>query len=33
MKHSNDMAAWDKMDTNKDGMLDANEIMVGFNQK
>ncbi len=33
MKHSNDMAAWDKMDTNKDGMLDANEIKVGFNQK
>ena len=33
MKHSNDMAAWAKMDTNKDGMLDANEIKVGFNQK
>ncbi|MDS4030994.1 MAG: hypothetical protein RKO66_13095 [Candidatus Contendobacter sp.] len=33
MKHSNDMAAWDKMDTNKDGMLDAKEIRVGFNQK
>ncbi len=33
MKHSNDMAAWEKMDTNKDGMLDANEIKIGFNQK
>jgi EF hand len=33
MKQSNDMAAWEKMDTNKDGMLDANEIKVGFNDK
>lgn len=33
MKQSNDMAAWAKMDTNKDGMLDANEIKAGFNDK
>ncbi|HOW74324.1 MAG TPA: hypothetical protein PK959_00030 [Candidatus Competibacteraceae bacterium] len=33
MKHSNDMAAWTKMDTNKDGVLDAQEIKVGFNDK
>lgn len=33
MKHSNDMAAWTKMDTNKDGVLDENEIKVGFNDK
>lgn len=33
MKHSNDMAAWAKMDTNKDGMLDANEIKIGFSDK
>ncbi|MFO1423316.1 MAG: EF-hand domain-containing protein [Candidatus Competibacteraceae bacterium] len=33
MKHSKDMAAFDKMDTNKDGVLDANEIRIGFNQK
>ncbi len=33
MKHSNDMAAWEKMDTNKDGMLDANEIKFGFTDK
>jgi len=33
MKHSKDMAAWEKMDTNKDGMLDEKEIKVGFNDK
>lgn len=33
MKQSNDMTAWAKMDTNKDGMLDANEIKLGFNDK
>lgn len=33
MKHSKDMAAWEKMDTNKDGMLDENEIKTGFNDK
>ena len=33
MKHSEDMAAWTKMDTNKDGVLDENEIKVGFNDK
>ena len=33
MKHSNDMAAWTKMDTNKDGVLDAKEIQAGFNSK
>lgn len=33
MKHSSDMAAWTKMDTNKDGMLDEQEIKVGFNDK
>ena len=33
MKHSNDMEAWAKMDTNKDGKLDAKEIQAGFNSK
>jgi hypothetical protein len=33
MKQSNDMAAWTKMDTNKDGVLDEQEIKVGFNDK
>ena len=33
MKHSKDMAAWEKMDTNKDGMLDEKEIKIGFNDK
>lgn len=33
MKHSSDMAAWTKMDTNKDGVLDAKEIQAGFNSK
>lgn len=33
MKHSKDMAAWEKMDTNKDGMLDESEIKTGFNDK
>ncbi len=33
MKHSTDMAAWTKMDTNKDGVLDEHEIKVGFNDK
>ena len=33
MKHSKDMAAWAKMDTNKDGVLDAKEIRQGFNSK
>ena len=33
MKHSNDMAAWEKMDANKDGMLDENEIKAGFTDK
>lgn len=33
MKHSKDMEAWKKMDTNNDGVLDAHEIEVGFNSK
>jgi len=33
MKHSKDMAAWEKMDTNKDGVLDQSEIKIGFNDK
>lgn len=33
MKHSTDMAAWAKMDTNKDDVLDEKEIQVGFNDK
>ncbi len=33
MKHSSDMAAWNKMDTNKDGVLDQKEIQLGFNDK
>lgn len=33
MKHSSDMAAWSKMDTNKDDLLDEQEIQIGFNQK
>lgn len=33
MKHSEDMASWTKMDTNKDGVLDENEIKTGFNDK
>ena len=33
MKHSSDMAAWTKMDTNKDGVLDTQEIKEGFNDK
>lgn len=33
MKHSSDMAAWNKMDTNKDGVLDQQEIQVGFTDK
>ncbi len=33
MKHSNDMAAWTKMDTNKDGVLDEKEIKAGFSDK
>jgi hypothetical protein len=33
MKHSKDMEAWAKMDTNKDEVLDAQEIQTGFNDK
>ncbi len=33
MKHSSDMASWAKMDTNKDEVLDENEIKTGFNDK
>ncbi len=33
MKHSSDMAAWTKMDTNKDGILDEREIQYGFTDK
>ncbi len=33
MKHSSDMAAWAKMDMNKDDMLDEKEIQAGFNNK
>ena len=33
MKHSKDMAAWEKMDANKDGVLDEKEIEAGFNNK
>ena len=33
MKQSNDMAAWEKMDTNKDGTLDEKEIQFGFTDK
>ena len=33
MKHGGTEAQWDKMDLNKDSMLDAHEIKVGFNEK
>ncbi len=33
MKHGGNEAAWTKMDLNKDGKLDANEIKLGFNDK